>query len=89
MALGARPHQLLASVVREGMTVAAIGGAIGGAGALAICRVMASLQFGVRATDPLTFVIMAATLAAVALIACYIPARRATTVDPLNALRTD
>ena len=89
MALGARPQQLLANVVREGMTVAAIGGAIGIAGALAISRVMASLLFGVRATDPLTFVAVAATLGAVALVACYIPARRATRVDPLKALRAD
>jgi putative ABC transport system permease protein len=89
MALGARPQQLLANVVREGMTVVAIGGVIGIAGALAISRVMASLLFGVRATDPLTFVAVAATLGAVALVACYIPARRATRVDPLKALRRD
>jgi len=89
MALGARPQQLLASVVREGMTVAAIGGVIGVAGALAISRVMASLLFGVKATDPLTFVAVATTLGAVALVACFIPARRATRVDPLKALRAD
>ena len=89
MALGARPQQLLANVVREGMTVAAIGGIIGVAGALAISRVMSSLLFGVKATDPLTFVAVAATLGAVALVACYIPARRATKVDPLSALRAD
>ena len=89
MALGARPQQLLANVVREGMTVAAVGGGIGMAGALAISRVMASLLYGVRATDPLTFVAVAATLGAVALVACYIPARRATRIDPLKALRAD
>lgn len=89
MALGARPRQLLANVVREGMTVAAIGGAIGVAGALAISRVMASLLYGVKATDPLTFIAVAGALGAVALIACYIPARRATQVDPLMALRND
>jgi putative ABC transport system permease protein len=89
MALGARPQQLLANVVREGMSVAAVGGAIGVAGALAISRLMAGLLFGVKATDPLTFVAVAATLGAVALVACYIPARRATKIDPLEALRGD
>ena len=89
MALGARPQQLLATVVREGMSVAAIGGAIGMAGAFAISRVMANLLFGVKATDPLTFAAVGAALGAVALIACYIPARRATKVDPLKALRAD
>lgn len=89
MALGARPHQLLANVVREGMSVAAVGGAIGVAGALAISRLMAGLLFGVKATDPLTFVAVAATLGAVALVACYIPARRATKIDPLESLRGD
>jgi predicted permease len=89
VALGARPAQLLAHVVGEGMTVAAIGGAIGIAGALAISRVMVTLLFGVKATDPLTFLAVAATLGAVALVACYIPARRATKIDPLTALRGD
>ena len=70
------------------MTVAAIGGAIGIVGALAISRVMATLLFGVKATDPLTFVAVATTLG-VALVACYIPARRATKIDPLEALRAD
>ncbi len=89
MALGAKPSQLLVSVVRDGMTVAAIGGAIGVVGALAISRLMATLLFGVKATDPLTFVAVAATLGVIALIACYIPARRATKIDPLEALRAD
>jgi putative ABC transport system permease protein len=89
MALGAHPGVLLVNVVREGMAVAAAGGAVGIAGALAISRVMASLLFGVRATDPLTFVAVAAALGVVALFACYIPARRATKIDPLAALRAD
>jgi predicted permease len=89
LALGARPGQLLAHVVREGMTVAAIGSAIGIAGALAISKLMATLLFGVKPTDPLTFVAVAATLGVVALVACYIPARRATKIDPLSALRVD
>ncbi|MFI5230410.1 MAG: ABC transporter permease [Gemmatimonadales bacterium] len=89
MALGAQPHELLAAVVREGMAVAALGGAVGLAGALAISRVMAGLLFGVKATDPLTLATVAVALGAVALVACYIPARRATRIDPLRALRAD
>ncbi len=89
MALGARPNQLLASVVREGMQIAAIGGVVGLAGALAISRVLATLLYGVKATDPLTFGLVALSLCGVALVACYIPARRATKIDPLQALRTD
>ncbi|HEV8409207.1 MAG TPA: ABC transporter permease [Gemmatimonadaceae bacterium] len=89
MALGARPQQLLVSVVRDGMIVAAIGGAIGVIGALAISRLMATLLFGVKATDPLTFVAVATMLGVIALVACYIPARRATKIDPLEALRAD
>ena len=89
MALGADPRHLLANVVREGMIVAAVGGAIGVVGALAISRLMASLLFGVKATDPLTFAAVATALGVVALVACYIPARRAMKVDPLNALRGD
>ena len=89
MALGARPTQLLVSVVRDGMTVAAIGGAIGIIGALAVSQLMATLLFGVEPTDPMTFVAVATTLGVVALIACYIPARRVTKIDPLAALRGD
>jgi putative ABC transport system permease protein len=89
MALGARPAQLLRGVVREGMLVVAIGGTVGIAGAIAISRVMSTLIFGVKATDPLTFAAVTAVLGAVALVACYIPARRATKIDPLEALRAD
>ena len=87
MALGARPQQLVVNVVREGMIVAAIGGVVGIIGALAISRVMASLLYGVKATDPLTFIGVAAALGVVALVACYIPAHRATQIEPLTALR--
>jgi ABC-type antimicrobial peptide transport system permease subunit len=71
------------------MTMPAVGSSIGVMCALPISRVMASPLFGVKATDPLTFVAVAATLGSVALIACYIPARRATRIDPLKALRAD
>jgi putative ABC transport system permease protein len=89
IALGARPQQLVAGVVREGMLVAGAGALVGVAGALGISKVMATLLYGVKPTDPVTFVAVAGTLGIVALVACYIPARRATKVDPLAALRAD
>jgi putative ABC transport system permease protein len=87
MALGARPIDVLKLVVRQGMTLALIGVVVGLAGALALTRVMSSLLFEVTERDPITFVVVAALLIAVAFIACFIPARRATKVDPLMALR--
>ena len=87
MALGARAADVLRLIVRQGMGLVGIGLAIGAAGALALTRVMRSLLFGVSAADPLTFVSVAALLAAVAFAASYIPARRATRVDPMVALR--
>ncbi|HEX3187384.1 MAG TPA: ABC transporter permease, partial [Pyrinomonadaceae bacterium] len=87
MALGARRLDVLNLVVRQGMLLVVIGLGIGLLGAFALTRVMASLLFGVTAKDPITFVAVAGLLAVVALIACYIPARRATKVDPLTALR--
>ena len=87
MALGAQTRDVLRLVVRNGMRLALIGVAIGLAGALALTRLMTSLLFGVTATDAFTFIAMSLGLIAVALLACYIPARRATKVDPLVALR--
>ena len=87
MALGAQPKSVLKMVLRQGMVLALIGVALGLIASYAVTGVMRSLLFGVTATDPITFVIVALVLAAVALLANYIPARRATRVDPLIALR--
>jgi putative ABC transport system permease protein len=87
MALGARTIDVLNLVVREGLKLVLIGVGAGLAGALLLTRLMTTLLFGVTATDAVTYVTVALTLIFVALIACGIPARRATKVDPLVALR--
>ena len=89
LALGAQRGDVVAMVVRQGMTMTLIGTAAGIAAALALVRVMSGLLFGVSAADPVTFVSIPLLLALVSLAACYIPARRATRVDPLIALRSD
>jgi ABC-type antimicrobial peptide transport system permease subunit len=87
MALGARPHEVLGLVLRRGARLSAIGAAFGLVASLAGTRVMTSLLYKVSAIDPITFLGVAIVLAAVALAASYIPARRATRVDPIVALR--
>jgi putative ABC transport system permease protein len=87
MALGAKARDITMLVVREGLLLVLPGVAIGVAGAWALTRFLSGLLFGVSATDPVTFAALSALLLVVALLACYIPARRAAKVDPLVALR--
>jgi putative ABC transport system permease protein len=87
MALGAQTRDVLRLIVSQGFKLVLLGLAIGLAGAFALMRVIASLLFGVTTKDPLTFAVVAVLLGLVALLACYVPARRATRLDPLSALR--
>jgi len=87
LALGAQRHRILQMILSEGLGLAIAGAAIGLVGAVIVAHLMAGVLYGVRPTDPATFVSVALLLIAVALLACYIPARRAIRVDPLVALR--
>jgi predicted permease len=87
MALGAQKRDVLKLVVNGGMGLTVIGVGVGVAGALALTRFLSSLLYGVKPTDPLTFVTVSLVMTGVALLACYIPARRATMADPIVALR--
>src|SRR5215469_3392103 len=89
LALGAHPRDVLRLVVRQGMQLVVAGILLGLAGALALSRLMASVLYSVSPTDPATFVGVSILLGLVALIACYVPARRAMRVDPMVALRTE
>lgn len=89
VALGAQTVDVLKLIIRQGMLLALIGVAIGLGGALGLTRLMQTLLYGISPTDPLTFATIAILLILVALLACYIPAQRATKVDPLLALRNE
>jgi ABC-type antimicrobial peptide transport system permease subunit len=87
LALGAQKFDVLRMVLKDGARMTLVGILIGLVGALALTRLMRTMLYGVRPTDPLTFVSVAAVLGAVAMLACYLPARRAMKVDPMEALR--
>ena len=87
MALGAQPGQVRALILKQGLVLSAVGLTIGLGGCFIVTRWLASLLFGVSTIDPLILAAVAVTLAAVALLTCYIPARRATKVDPIIALK--
>jgi len=87
MSLGATRADVLLLVVRQGVWLAVAGSLAGVAGALLLSRLMAGLLYGVKPTDPVTFAAVAVGLGAVAMLACYIPARRAMRIDPMRALR--
>lgn len=87
MALGAQPRDISAMVLLQGARLAGLGVAIGLVAAFGVSRLIASFLFGVGAADPLTFAVVTILLMVVALLACYMPARRAARVDPMIALR--
>jgi len=89
LALGAQRGDILRMVLGEGLRLALAGIAIGGVGALALTRLVEKFLFATAVTDPVTYILVPAVLVAVALLACYVPARRAMRLDPIAALRHD
>jgi len=89
MALGARPADIIVMIVREGLLLTLAGGALGLAGAFAVTRAGASLLFGIRPADPVTFLSVGILVLVTALATCYVPARRAAGLDPTVALREE
>jgi putative ABC transport system permease protein len=89
MALGATPRNVVRLIVGQGMRVVAVGVAVGLAGALLVTRLMTNVVYGIRVTDPLTYAAVSVLLVVVALVASYVPARRATRIDPLASMRVD
>jgi putative ABC transport system permease protein len=89
LAIGAAPRDVVRLFVREGAALAGVGLGIGLVAALGAARVLSAMLFGITARDPLTFASVAVALAAAASIACYVPARRAARVDPMEALRAE
>jgi ABC-type antimicrobial peptide transport system permease subunit len=87
MALGARPADVLRMVLNEGLKLVAVGVVLGVAASLVLTRLLEGMVYGVRVRDPLIFAVANVLMVAVSLAACYVPARRATRVDPLVALR--
>jgi putative ABC transport system permease protein len=89
IALGAQPADILRLILKQGLKLVLIGAALGLLGAFGVTQLLAGLLFGISASDPLTFISVTGALIVVALLACYLPARRATKVDPLVALRSE
>ena len=89
MALGAHAGNILSLVLRRGMKLTLIGMALGLIGAVASTRLLRDMLFGIKPFDPLTFAAMTLLLISISLVACFVPARRATKVDPMNVLRNE
>jgi len=89
MALGARPRDLMGLILSQGLRLSMIGAALGLMAAAALARLLGSLLYGIKAIDPATFAAVAALALATAIIACLLPARRATNADPIRLLRSE